>query len=387
MRWSTIPAGWRKAPPRLRSVVEIAGLGVLLFWPVVAEQGAVLNELPRRALDPVAVLADLAMWLPFAVRRQRPVLCLALVGTGFAVHELLSYPYTFATVAIYLAALNAGARIPDRPIGPVRFRITRRHAVASASLVAGFALVVALATLGAGDVVTLAPFLLAPAGAWGLGGWWRVRQRAERVRRRSEAMSAIRAERERIARDLHDVVTHHVTAMVVQADAAGFALAADGAPPRPELAAISGTGRTALTDLRRLLDVLDSTERIDDLIAQARRSGQQIDYTSTGEPDRAAGPGGPAELVNYRVVQEALTNALKHAPGEPVSVDVRGSAQGHLVRVANRSGSGEGSGLGGGGRGLAGLRERVTAAGGTFHGGPEGELFVVRSWIPDQVQV
>jgi len=382
MWWSRILTRWRTVPPWQRSVVEIACLGVVFFWPAMAEQGAVLNELPRRAVDPVAVGADLAMWLPFAVRRSRPVLCLALVATGFAVHELGSYPYTFATVSIYLALLNAGSGTPDTRIGRCGVRL--RPVVATASAAGLVALLFALVAIGAGEtVLEFAPFLLVPAVAWGLGAWWRNRARQERQRRRFEVEAAMRAERERIARDLHDVVTHHVTAMVVQADAAGFALTAAGGPTRPELAAISSTGRHALADLRRLLDVLDSTERIDDLVEAARTGGRRIEYTATDLRDPDTPVGGPAEQVSYRVVQEALTNAMKHAPAQLVTVHVRYDEQGHLVRVANRCG-GPGSDLPGGGRGLAGLAERVTALGGTFQAGPEEDEFVVRSWVPGE---
>src|SRR5262249_55022754 len=153
------------------------------------------------------------------------------------------------------------------------------------------------------------------------GTWMRARARQEAERRRDAASSAIAQERARIARELHDVVTHHVTAMVVQADAAQFVVA--DAPERAVsgLAAISDTGRRTLAELRYFLGVLDpvpeverapAVGRLGDLVEQTRSAGQPVELSEEGERQPMTHG---AELAAYRVVQEALTNALKHAPG------------------------------------------------------------------------
>ncbi len=160
--------------------------------------------------------------------------------------------------------------------------------------------------------------------SWLAGAGMRRWRADEAERRRLSAQVAVTAERARIARELHDVVTHHVTAMVVQADAAQYLL--ESAPDRAgeSLTAISGTGRRALTELRSLLGVLEATGdaadrtptlgKVSDLVEQARLSGQPIEWTEHGRPIEQSVD---VELAVYRVVQESLTNALKHATGHP----------------------------------------------------------------------
>lgn len=184
-------------------------------------------------------------------------------------------------------------------------------------------------------------------------------------------------------------MTHHVTAMVVQAEAARYLAAA---PDRLDqtLTAVTDTGRRAITDLRHLLDLLNpdhgagprtpSPGHIGMLVEQTRRAGQPVEFTEEGTPAESTGS---ADLVAYRVVQEALTNALKHAHGSHTSVEVRHDAREITVQVStDGSGSPAGSPRGSG-RGLAGLRERVDVLGGEFSAEQEaGSGFAVRARIP-----
>ncbi|WP_405793957.1 sensor histidine kinase [Streptomyces longwoodensis] len=246
-------------------------------------------------------------------------------------------------------------------------------------------------------------FFLVLALAWGAGAWLRSTRLTEAERRERIAARTRAAERNRIARELHDVVTHHVTAMVVQAEAARYLTAAPERLDR-SLAAVSDTGRRAITDLRHLLDLLNpdhgsgtgaDTDPADDaeprspavgrvltLVEQTRRAGQPVDFSERGTPAESTGS---AELVAYRVVQEALTNALKYAHGSRTSVQVRHGEREITVEVST-DGSGSRSAaasVAGGGRGLAGLRERVHVLGGDFsagHGTDGG--FTVRARIP-----
>ena len=140
--------------------------------------------------------------------------------------------------------------------------------------------------------------------------------------RDAQAKVAAAAERARIARELHDVVAHHVSVMVVQADGAGYALRTDPDRAEAALQAIAGTGRQALAEMRRLLGVLRSADEqatlapvpglgeLRELLEQARTAGLEVSYTLTGNPREL--PEG-AELAAYRVVQESLTNTRKHA--------------------------------------------------------------------------
>jgi signal transduction histidine kinase len=232
-------------------------------------------------------------------------------------------------------------------------------------------------------------FYLALALAWGIGSWLRQSRAAEEERRHHVAETTRAAERTRIARELHDVVTHHVTAMVVQTEAARYLT---GSPDRLDqaLSAVTGSGRRAITDLRHLLDLLDpghdveprnpSASDLRTLVEQTRQAGQPVEFTEEGGVARADGS---ARATAYRVVQEALTNALKYAHGGRTTVHVR-HADGEITVQIGTAGTGAGrAAVGGSGRGLAGLRERVDVLGGEFTAGRQDDgAFVVRARIP-----
>jgi signal transduction histidine kinase len=207
-----------------------------------------------------------------------------------------------------------------------------------------------------------------------LGAWARGRQQREVDRRRAEAATAVADERARIARELHDVVTHHVTAMVVQADAAQFQN-----DPAPALENVSETGRQALGELRHLLGVLNAPPEmrpVTELVARIRTAGQPVEFTEQGSPALLAAG---AELAAYRVVQEGLTNAMKHAAGRrtvvtiaygPVATAISVLTDGPVVAKAK-------------GHGLAGLRDRIAVFGGEVQAGPRAEGgFVLTATIP-----
>ncbi|MFC3996285.1 sensor histidine kinase [Nocardiopsis sediminis] len=340
--------------------------------------GTQVGGLPTRPFDALAVAVVALECLPLALRRRLPVVCLALVSLGFSVDQLLAY-HTVAGTALPIAVFSAGAHL-DR----------HRRTAALLFSAAYVPLVVALVRVGSVEPPSeFVLFYLAHAFACGLGVWLRRFRGAEAEHRRRVAADTRAAERSRIARELHDVVTHHVTAMVVQAEAARYLTAA---PDRLDqaLTAVTDTGRRAITDLRHLLDLLNPDHGTDartppvgrllTLVEQARRSGQPVEFTEEGTPAESTGS---ADLVAYRVVQEALTNALKYANGSPTSVRVRHGEKEITVKVAT-DGSGAPPGLPeGSGRGLAGLRERVEVLGGDFSAGPPpGGGFDVHARIP-----
>jgi signal transduction histidine kinase len=236
------------------------------------------------------------------------------------------------------------------------------------------------------DYVT---FYLALASIWAAGALIRARQLGEAQRRRLGAAQAVAAERARIARELHDVVTHHVTAMVVRADAAQFLPAGERGQVAGEFDEIGATGRRALTELRHLLDLLDSARPdeqpafaagpLRDLVDQTRQAGQPTELVEVGAEVPLTDA---ANLSAYRVVQESLTNALKHAPGRRTVVRVSYDAEGVDIDVTT-DGPVIAAGAFAPGRGLTGLRERVGLCGGELEaGGIPGGGFRVRARVP-----
>jgi signal transduction histidine kinase len=301
------------------------------------------------------------------------------VSLGFAIDQLRSY-HTIAGTGLAVALVSAGAHLERR-----------RWVVVGLASAAYVALAVSLDRLGSSEgIAGFTTFYLLLALAWGTGAWLRQNRAAEAERRRQVEEATPTAERTRIARELHDVVTHHVTAMVVQAEAARYLT---GAPDKLErtLTAITGTGRRAVGDLRQLLDLLNPDHSTDDprtpavgdldaLVDQTRQAGQPVEFVREGTPAAATGS---VEVAAYRVVQEALTNALKYAHGSRTRVHVH-HGEGQTTVEISTDGSGSGSASpGGGGRGLAGLRERVKVLGGDFSAGAQGGGgFLVRARIP-----
>ncbi|MFI5769883.1 sensor histidine kinase [Streptomyces sp. NPDC051658] len=255
-------------------------------------------------------------------------------------------------------------------------------------------------------VVLTVPFVL----AWVLGDSMRTRrayfsqleERAARLEREREAQSkvAVAAERARIARELHDVVAHNVSVMVVQADGAAYVMDAAPDQAKQALETISSTGRQALAEMRRLLGVLRTgdakesgeyvpqpdVDQIEDLIEQVRQTGLAVDFKIEGTPRPL--PSG-VELTAYRIVQEALTNTRKHG-GPDAGASVRlvyfDDGLGLLVEDDGRGAAHElyeDGGADGAGHGMIGMRERVGMVGGTLDAGPRpGGGFRISALLP-----
>jgi signal transduction histidine kinase len=234
-------------------------------------------------------------------------------------------------------------------------------------------------TGGGANASNLAILSLFFAGAWGAG--WLVRQRAAQARRAIAesgelARSAVSEERARIARELHDVVAHSVSIIAVQAGAAEELIERDPDKARQHMASVRRMAREAMTEMRRLLDVLRTDEagyapqaglaRLPDLLDETRAAGVPVELIEQGERPRLS-PG--VDLVAFRVVQESLTNVRKHAPGAPARVLLRYRPRTLELEVVNeaavtRRANADGSGSGG--HGLVGMRERVRLFDGRF---------------------
>ncbi len=369
---------WRRFDVTVRDVPIALVLAVFSLLPGLDNYGTQVGGVPARPTDALAIATVALECLPLAVRRRLPVVCLALVSIGFAVDQLRGY-HTVAGTALPIALLSAAAHLEHH----------RRTTmiVASAAYVP---LTVALEEYGANEGVTgFVTFYLGLVLAWGIGSWLRLSRAAEAARRHHVAETTRVAERTRIARELHDVVTHHVTAMVVQAEAARYLTAS---PERLDqtLTAVTDTGRRAITDLRHLLDLLNpdhstgprtpSVGELHALVEQTRLAGQPVEFTEEGQPVHATGNAG---IAAYRVVQEALTNALKYAHGSRTTVHVRHGEREITVEVGTDGPGSHAVSPGGSGRGLTGLRERVDVLGGEFSSGRrDGGGFVVQARIP-----
>jgi signal transduction histidine kinase len=327
--------------------------------------------------DPGALATGVAFSATLAVRRRRPLIPLA---AGVALIELsnLAFPALGNTgtffVGFVCAIYAAG-------------RHTRRHATALAAGLVAVAL--PLATIEPGEPFSAsdAAFIAVALAGPFLAGLT-LRRRHERSA--AEASQAVADERVRIARELHDVVAHAISVMVLQARGGRRKLPPGADETRTALDEIERAGEQALAEMRRLLALLrdedeepdlapqPSLSRLDELVAGLRASGLPVALTVEGAP-RGLPPG--VEVTAFRIVQEALTNALKHAGPARAQVILRYSpSQLELEVLDDGGGTGDGAGTG---HGLAGMRERVAIYGGELHSGrrPEGG-YALRARLP-----
>jgi signal transduction histidine kinase len=321
--------------------------------------------------------------LALLARRRAPLVCVATFVAAQLFTSAVAEPPQLLSigVAYVLVAYAIGAELDGR------------------SRIAAAVVLVATGVLRdlddpqhAGDPLIDPLFLLLAMAA---GGVVRRRQRqVDHVAKvaADRAQDALRQERARIARELHDVIAHGVSVMVVQADAARHTSAPQDRETRAALAAIERTGRESMRELRRLLGLLRSDAEDSELsphpgvadlpeLAQSlRHAGLPVDLRVEG--DRVALPPGP-DLAAYRIVQEALTNALRHAGPARATVRVTYAPHSLTLEVAdtgNRNGNGGPSP--GAGHGMIAMRERARLYGGTFAAGRGEHGFVVTATLP-----
>jgi signal transduction histidine kinase len=345
---------------------------------LLARPGGRVELIEGPQTNPAHLLVGAFTALPLVLRRHFPLAVFLTVATTTLYFQHVTNSadariFTFASCLI--AAYGAAIYSPHRKPAVISLGL-------ATLLIAGFhdALV---PTISPGFV----PFLLLlPIGlAANTIQVWRERMSAMAAEQEAATRRAVEQERARIARDLHDVVTHNVSVMVVQAGAARVAMETAPDAAGQALLAVEAGGRAAMAELRHVMGLLTMSSggaeaaEADDLAPQpglaqvpalAGRidaAGTPVELTVTGTPD--ALPSG-VDLAAYRVVQEALTNTVKHAAGARVAIAIDHRPGAVQVEVADTGGAASASSGSGNGRGLIGLRERLAIYGGTLEAGP-----------------
>ncbi|NUP16256.1 MAG: sensor histidine kinase [Streptomyces sp.] len=349
----------------------------LLLGPEAARQG-------QRPLDTAAYVLVVLVHLPLVLRGRAPALVCCLVHATWLMYITAGYWPVVCSFGPMLAVYTVAALRPPRLSVPCAALMSATWIYAGAvNHTDSWPSVVAQA-------------LVYPAVLWRFGSVARRSAELTRQLRREQAERARREvaeERGRIARELHDVVAHHMSVISVQTGLARFVFDSDRDTARTSLETIAATGNEALDELRRMLKVLRTDDdsapaapmpglaRLDEMAERIRSGGVPVTLTVEGTP-RPLAPG--VELCAYRVVQEALTNVLKHAPGASAQVRLRYEPRQVIVSVTD-----DGEGViparvrTGGGHGLIGMRERAKLYGGQISIGPrEQGGFAVRLTLP-----
>ncbi|MEV4065490.1 sensor histidine kinase [Nonomuraea dietziae] len=359
-----------RAGGRIPATAFDACLAAVVFFGGAGLNGAVYQG----AMGPLLLHAALAA--PLVWRRRAPLAVFCVVA-AVAFVQWLADIQLLTDVALLVAMYTVAARCP-----------WRRTLAAAVVLEAGILLACARWAAPYGGLLSAIVFLNAVAVAVVLTGvntrirrayLDSLRDRALRLERERDqrAMLAVAGERARVAREMHDIVTHNLSVMVALADGAGFAQRRSPDRAAAAMRQISDTGRQALTDMRRSLGVLRADEpealrhpmpgiaELESLAEQMRAAGLPLRLDLEGDP---APVPVAAQLTVFRLAQEALTNTFKHAPpGTSAEVLVRCSPESVTVEVTD---DGRGVGPPGSGHGIVGMRERAAAYGATLRAGP-----------------
>jgi signal transduction histidine kinase len=382
-RTRRLVSAWARTPTAdiFLALVLAAYYQFEIWWPSTAVGvGAADVTGAKSVLVPTALLVT----LPLILRRRFPFAVLCVVMGASAAQGLLTTPVEGLAggVAVVVAVYSLAAH-------------TQRARAVTGLLVA---LVAAIASDA--DAADFAFTALVIGGTWLVGRALRsARLRAGELEaltnelaaeREERARLAVASERARIARELHDVVAHSVSTMVVQAEAGEALLEREPKRAREAFEAIQGTGREALAEMRRLLGLLRQEDRelalapqpslanLENLLARVREAGVPVELEVDGQPRQL--PTG-LDLSAYRIVQEALTNTLKHGGRARAWVVVRYGAKELEVEISDDGHSGENGANHG--HGIAGMRERVTLFGGELESGRHaGGGYVVRARLP-----
>jgi signal transduction histidine kinase len=382
--WNRI---WPLAKRYWFDALIVAGIGVSIAIAVVDQSK---KNGPQGPLW-FDILAAAGCLLPLFARRRYPFHAPVATGALLAGTSFIDSGLTHDSFVLFLSGVASAFLL-----GMVR---ERRQAITGLAVVLGVDLVVShngptnqVGNTIWGGVV----FTIAWAIGFGLNQKFReaeeVKERAARLERErtEEARLAVAEERARVARELHDIVGHGVSVMTVQAAGVRRLLRPHQEREREALMVVEQTGREALAEMRRLVGALRRPEEapalapqpslsfVEKLVDQAREAGLPVELQIQGQPVEL--PAG-VDLTAYRIVQEGLTNAVKHARAQHAQVLVRYD-DGHVELTISDDGTGDGGGPKGG-HGLMGMRERVAVYGGEIEAGPRPEGgFALRARLP-----
>ncbi len=408
--WSRLPVGRRELrQDALLAVVLAAGLTVTTT--LYAASGVYGDD---RAAWWVSALMIVANAAPIAFRRRWPMTVAIVSALAFTAAQLLHVPEVFlVNFTLFIALYTVGAWCADR----VRAEVVRWVVIVGMfawlfiALSFGWASPSTLPNDGDGPIAPYVAYSLLNilinviyfGGAWYAGNraWASAVAKHELDERTAElaaerertAAQAVTLERVRIARELHDVVAHHVSLMGVQAGAARRVVDRDPAQATRSLGVVEDSARTAVEELRRMLGTLRSDDeprtapstaglgRMPELAEAVRTAGHDAEYVVVGD-ERPVPP--TVGAVAFRIAQEAVTNVLKHAgPTARADLRLRYLEDGIEVEVTDDGHGARAAGTAGSGLGHVGMRERVAAVGGRVEIGPRARGgYLVRAWLP-----
>jgi signal transduction histidine kinase len=380
----------RERPELLRRVDAIApwvldaALALVVLAPTLALSSHGIQRGSQAAHAAAVVSASVLSTLPLLVRRRWPVevlLVILIVAVGVPSAAVLSPP---AIVAVYTIASRRPWRVAA--LGAVAaalaldlHRLLWGYSLPLFGVIAGIALAGAALALGLYQSTRLAYFEQA-------------RERVARLERERELLDeqAAAQERLRIARELHDVVAHNVSLMVIQAQA--LEATTDDANARRTGQTIADLGRDAMSEMHRTLELMraDSAEEerkpqpalsdLGPLLERAHAAGVNVKLAVTGAPRQL--PAG-VELSAYRILQEALTNVIKHSGSDQAAVELRYGDDGLELEIVDHGAGVDRPGVPSSGHGLVGMRERVALFGGSLEAGPvNGRGYRVLATLP-----
>lgn len=381
MKWGTLivlaaPKGRRVMRLRYLDIVLAVAIAVLAAGVTAVSDG--FNAVDRE-VDAFGIALSAAAGLALLGRRRHPLATLAVVTALCTTYLLFGYPYGPILFAYFVAVYTAARYLPwhrSVPAALAALVVLLTHLFTNAAAFAG------LVGLIPGSAWAIVPFAI--------GTTVRVHREAVERERAEEVRRHAYDERLRVAQEVHDVVGHGLAAIKMQADIALHLLASKPEQAETALVAISRTSTEALDEVRSTLAVVRRDEdsrtpapslaRLDELRQRMTESGMRVDLTTTGASRKLPVA---ADLAGYRVVQESLTNVLRHGGSKSATIRIDYRSDAVEIAVANPASA---VATRSDGFGIPGMRHRVTSLGGTFSAGlTDDGRFEVRARIPLEV--